>query len=304
MADIALALGAIPFGSAVDDAGTAAILDRYVDAGGTRIDTANNYPHWVEGATGDESELAIGRWLATRDRDRVFLSTKCGGRPTGDDGTAEGLSAEAIRSAFEGSLRRLGTDHIDLYWAHVEDRDTPLEEQVQALGALVADGKVGALGASNHATWRVERARQLAVAARLTPYTSLQLRYTYLQPRPGVTLPESGHTLVTPETLDYAATDGLTIWAYNTLMFGAYTRPERPLNEVYDHPGTARRLAVLHQVATELGATANEVVLAWLVAGGIIPIVGVSRTEQLDEALRGVQLQLPPELLERLDAPA
>lgn len=309
MTDIRMALGTIPFGTRLADDDSFALLDRFVAAGGTRIDTANNYPFWVEGATGDESELAIGRWLAARrNRDDVVLSTKCGGRPAlpGDTtmASAEGLSEAVIRDAAEGSLRRLGTDRIDVYWSHVEDRTTPLEEQVRAFGALVTRGAVRELGASNHATWRLDRARQIALAAGLQPYTHVQLRYTYLQPRPGVRLPEPGHTLVTVETLDYVAAERLTLWAYNTLMFGAYTRPDRPINEIYDHPGSTRRLAVLHEVAGELGATANQVVLAWLVAHGVVPIVGVTRTDQLDEALAGVQLQLKPQVLARLDEAA
>jgi aryl-alcohol dehydrogenase-like predicted oxidoreductase len=306
MTDLRMALGTIPFGSSLPDDASFALLDRFVDAGGTRIDSANNYPFWVEGCTGDESELAIGRWLAARgNRDEIVLSTKCGARPTaaGDTtmGSAEGLAPAVIRSAAEGSLRRLGTDRIDVFWSHVEDRQTPLEEQVQAFGELVQQGSVRALGASNHATWRVDRARQIALGAGLEPYSHIQLRYTYLQPRPGVRLPEAGHTLVTPETLDYVATEHLALWAYNTLMFGAYTRPDRPINEIYDHPGTTRRLAVLHEVAAELGATPNQVVLAWLVAQGIVPIVGATRPEQLDEAVAGVQLHLEPELVARLD---
>lgn len=300
-----MALGTIPFGTAVDDDASFALLDRFVEAGGTAIDTANNYPYWVQGATGDESELAIGRWLAARsNRDRVLISTKCGGRPTASGDTVEGLSAGAVRAAATGSLSRLGTDRVDVYWAHVEDRSTPLEEQAEIFGALVTEGSVRELGASNHATWRLERARQIAVTAGLQPYTHVQLRYTYLQPRPGVRLPENGHTLVTPETLDYVAVEGLTLWAYNTLMFGAYSRRDRPINEIYDHPGTTRRLAVLHEVAGELGVTATQLVLAWLVAHGVVPIVGVTRMEQLDEALAGVQLRLDPALVARLDEPA
>jgi aryl-alcohol dehydrogenase-like predicted oxidoreductase len=306
MTDLRMALGTIPFGSSLPDDTSFALLDRFVEAGGTRIDTANNYPFWVEGCTGDESELAIGRWLTARgNRDRVVISTKCGGRPTaaGDTtmGSSEGLAPDVIRRAAEGSLARLGTDRIDVFWSHMEDRTTPLEDQVRAFGALVTQGSVRALGASNHATWRVDRARQIALAAGLEPYTAVQLRHTYLQPRPGVRLPEDGHKLLTPEMLDYVATERLALWTYNTLMFGAYTRADRPINEIYDHPGTTRRLAVLHDVAGELGVTANQVVLAWLVAQGIVPIVGATRPEQLDEAIAGVRLELEPKVVTRLD---
>ncbi|MGP3911160.1 aldo/keto reductase [Nonomuraea sp. 10N515B] len=305
-----IALGTIHFGTGVDLRDTFAILDRFHEAGGTMLDTANNYPFWVEGCTGDESEQAIGAWLAARgNRDEIFISTKAGGRPTvpGDKtlDSAEGLSAPVIDRAAEGSLRRLGTDYIDLYWAHIEDRSVPLEETLAAFNELAVQGKVRALGASNVATWRLERARNVSAARGWMPYTYVQLRHTYLRPRPLTKPAESGHTLVTDELLDYlAAEPDMTLWAYNTLMFGAYTRPDRPISEIYDHSGTTARLAVLQGVAKELGATPNQVVLAWLMADGIVPIVGVSTMAQLEEAIGATDLKLDPDLRARLDAPA
>ncbi|MFG1704703.1 aldo/keto reductase [Nonomuraea sp. M3C6] len=303
-----IALGTIPFGTTVDLRDTFAILDRFHEAGGTMLDTANNYPFWVEGRTGDESELAIGAWLAARgNRDEVFISTKAGARPTvpGDTtlDSAEGLSAPAVAKAAEGSLRRLGTDYIDVYWSHIEDRSVPLEETLGAFDELARQGRIRSAGASNIAAWRLERARNVSAAHNWMPYTYLQLRHTYLRPRPLARLAESGHRLVSDEILDYlAAEPDLTLWAYNTLMFGAYTRADRPISEIYDHPGTTRRLAVLHEVAKELGATPNQVVLAWLMGDGIVPIVGVSTLVQLEEAIGAADLKLDAELRARMDA--
>ncbi|MCG5214527.1 aldo/keto reductase [Streptosporangium soli] len=310
MTRIPLALGTIAFGTKVDEEGSFAILDRFAEAGGTMLDTANNYPFWEEGCSGDESENTIGAWLESRgNRDRMVVGTKCGARPTvpGDRtlDSAEGLSADTVRAAVEGSLRRLRTDHIDVYWAHIEDRSVPLEETVGAFGDLVKQGKVRETGASNMPSWRLERARALSEAYGGQPFTHVQLRHTYLRPRPGVRLPEFGHRLAGDETLDHVrSVPELTLWAYNTLMFGAYTRPDRPIPDVYQHPGTTRRLAVLREVAAELGVTANQVVLAWLVGGdpGVLPIVGVSSIAQLDEALGGVTLTLDADARDRLDA--
>jgi aryl-alcohol dehydrogenase-like predicted oxidoreductase len=310
MTHIPLALGTIPFGTAVDDETTFAILDRFAEAGGTMLDTANNYPFWIEGATGDESELAIGRWLAARgNRDRMVLSTKCGARPTvpGDRTLdfAEGLSAKAIAAAAEGSLRRLGTDHVDVYWAHVEDRSVPLEETLGAFGELVRAGAVREIGASNVPAWRLERARALSRSLDLPPYTHVQLRHTYLRPRPGVRLPEAGHVLAQDDMLDYLRSEpGLTLWAYNTLMFGAYTREDRPIQDIYHHPGTTRGLAVLREIAGELGASVNQVVLAWLIGGDVrtVPIVGVSSLAQLEEALGALDLTLDAGHRDRLES--
>ncbi|WP_169984154.1 aldo/keto reductase [Microbispora sp. H10836] len=301
-----IALGTIPFGTTVDEATSFAILDRFVEAGGTMLDTANNYPFWLEGATGDESEATIGRWLASRrNRDSVVISTKCGARPAVPGArtldAAEGLSAGVIRAAIEGSLHRLGTDHVDVYWAHVDDRSTPLEETVAAFDELVLAGKAKEVGASNHAVWRLERARSLAAARGGARYRHVQLRHSYLRPRPWVRVPEGGHTQVSDEMLDYVRSEGdLTLWVYSSLLAGAYTA--KPMPEYYDHPGTTRRLAVLDEVAGELGATRNQVVLAWLRAQDIIPIVGVSSMAQLEEII--VDVKLDDEHIARLDAPA
>ncbi|WP_405086700.1 aldo/keto reductase [Microbispora sp. NBC_01389] len=300
-----IALGTIPFGTIVDEKTSFAILDRFVEGGGTVLDTANNYPFWLDGATGDESEATIGRWLASRrNRDAVVISTKCGARPSVPGArtldAAEGLSAGVVRAAIEGSLRRLGTDHVDVYWAHIDDRATPLEETVAAFDEVVRAGQAGEVGASNHATWRLERARALAAARGGARYGHVQLRHSYLRPRPGVRLPEGGHTLVTEELLDYVRSEGdLRLWVYSSLLAGAYTA--KPLPEHYDHPGTAKRLAALDEVAGEIGATRNQVVLAWLRAQDILPIVGVSSVAQLEEIMADVKLG--DEQLSRLDAP-
>jgi aryl-alcohol dehydrogenase-like predicted oxidoreductase len=303
-----LAIGTIPFGTTVGEKETFALLDRFVEAGGAMIDTSNNYPFWMPGCTGYESETVIGAWLASRRlRDQVVISTKVGARPRTPGATTlddiEGLSAPVIRAGIEGSLRRLGTDRIDVYWAHIDDRAVPLAETVAAFDQLVRAGHVLAVGASNMPVWRVERARALAMVGGHTPYTALQLRHTYVRPRPGIR-PSSRQEYVTDETLDYLREQpDLTLWAYSTLLSGAYTRPDRKINTEYQHPGTDARLAVLAQVAAERGVTANQVVLAWLLSDGIVPIVGVSTPDQLDQAIEATRLTLYDDVLARLHAP-
>ena len=305
-----LVLGAMYFGTRVDDATSMALLDRFVDRGGTWIDTANCYAFWSDpSGVGGQSETVIGRWLATRPgvRDRVQISTKVRLQPTVAGRwpeSAEGLSAPAIRDAVRKSLSRLGTDRIDFYWAHAEDRTVPLAETVDAFGELVSAGLVGQVGASNHPAWRVERARRLARDRGVSGYTALQLRHSYVQPRPGASLPDTGHQLVSAEILDYVSSEGdLALWVYTPLINGSYTRPDRPLPEAYDHPGTTRRLAALGSVAGEIGATPNQVVLAWLLGGdpAITPIVGVSTAEQLDETMAARDLILTDEQRRRLN---
>lgn len=303
-----LCLGALPLGTYVDEETSFAILDRFVEAGGTLIDTADNYCAWERGSTGDESENTLGRWLRSRGvRDQVHLATKAGARPVSEDGAepgGEGLSARALRRALDGSLRRLGTDHVDLFYTHVEDRTVAADEVVEALDTFVRKGDTRLVGCSNHATWRIEEARATALAQDRAAYTCVQQRYSYLQPRFDVPLPEGGHTHATPELLDYVGSRAdLTLLAYSTLLSGAYTRADKTLPAAYDHPGTAPRLAALRSVAGELGVTVNQVVLAWLTGGtpSVLPVVGVSSVAQLDEVVEGVGVTLTPEQRSRLD---
>jgi aryl-alcohol dehydrogenase-like predicted oxidoreductase len=302
-----LVLGTMFFGTRVDEATSMALLDRFVERGGVWIDTANCYSFWADpSGVGGQSETVIGRWLARNPgvRDRVRISTKVRHQPMVPGKwpeSAEGLSASAIRDGVHRSLDRLATDRIDLYWAHAEDRTVPLKETVATFGELVSTGVVDRLGASNHAIWRVERARRIAADLGVAGFTALQLRHSYVQPRPGAELPDAGHQLASPEALDYVRSEELLFWAYTSLLNGALTRSDRPLPEAYDHPGTTRRLAILGDVADELGVTRNQVVLAWLRGGNppIAPIVGVSTLAQLDEALDEVTLS--DEQLRRLD---
>ena len=301
-------LGAMYFGTRADDALSFDLLDAYVDLGGRWVDTANCYSFWADpSGVGGQSERVLGRWFAARPgvRDRVLLATKVRHQPLVAHewpSSAEGLSAGAIQSGFAQSLERLGLDSVDLLWAHAEDRSVPLAETVEAFGMLVANGSVRRLGASNHAAWRVEQARAIARELGVEPWTAVQLRYSYVWPRPGVTLPEGGHVHAERDQLDHARTEGLDVWAYSPLLTGAYVRDDRPLSEGYDHPGTHRRLAVLAQVSDELGATRNQVVLAWLLAQGISPILGVSSVAQLTEAMAARDLDLPDDVRARLDA--
>lgn len=311
-----LVLGTMYFGTRTDERTSRALLDRFVDAGGTTLDTANCYSFWSDASGhGGQSEETLGRWLAADGsrRDRVQLATKVGveplDHPRPDGGTVEGLSADVVRAGCEASLRRLGVDVIDLYWAHGEDRGTPLEESVEAFGALVQAGSVRRLGVSNHPTWRVERGRSIALDRGLEPWTALQLTTSYLHPRPGAAVEGKDHRFgfVTDETIDYVAEHpDVELWAYSPLVQGAYDRADRPFPEPYEHPGSTRRLAVLDDVAADHGVPRSVVVLAWLMASRpqIRPIVGVSGVEQLDSALRVADVDLTPDELAALDAPA
>jgi aryl-alcohol dehydrogenase-like predicted oxidoreductase len=293
----ALCLGTMFFGTTVDEETAYAVLDRYYDAGGRFFDTANNYAVWIDEGEGGESEALLGRWMRERgNRDDIFLATKVGGWHD------EGLGAAAIARGIEGSLERLGTDRVDLYYAHVEDRSVPQEETVGAFGELVTAGKALHVGCSNAPAWRIERARGIARAGGGAPYCCVQQRHSYLLPRPGTDL---GRQLASsPELLDYCADQGVGLLAYSVLLGGAYTRGDRPLPEGYAGADADARLAVLREVAEETGATPNQVVLAWLLRGTppVIPLIGASSEEQLAENLGALEVELSAEQLERLNA--
>ncbi|ATO14794.1 oxidoreductase [Micromonospora sp. WMMA2032] len=307
-----LSLGAMLFGTATDEATSYAVLDRYVEAGGTFVDTSDNYAFWQNGGQGGESEELLGRWRRSRGvGDEVVFATKLGARPlapgTSYLDNAEGLSAKVIRESAERSRERLGLDRIDLLYAHIEDHDVPLRETVEGFAELVAEGTVGLLGASNHRAWRVERARAIAAAAGLPGYEVLQYHRSYLPSRvdlPNALDPDGDVGWVGPDLASYLrAEPGLTLVAYSPLLKGAYVKSER-LGEEYALPSTPARLAALRAVADETGATVNQVVLAWLMGGDLpaIPLVGCSSVAQLDEALGAVDLELTAEQRARLDA--
>ncbi|RZT82860.1 aryl-alcohol dehydrogenase-like predicted oxidoreductase [Micromonospora violae] len=307
-----LSLGAMLFGSATDEATSYAILDRYVEAGGTFIDTSDNYAFWVDGGQGGQSEELLGRWRRSRGvGTEIVIATKVGGRPlapgTSYLDNAEGLSAKVIRESAERSRERLGVERLDLLYAHIEDRTVPLQETVEGFADLVAEGTVGLLGASNHRAWRVERARALAAAAGLPGYEVLQYHRSYLPNRTDLASaldPDGEPGGVSGDLLSYLrAEPALTLVAYSPLLKGAFTRADKPLSEAYDLPSAPRRMAALREVAGQTGATVNQVVLAWLLGGDLpsIPLVGASSVAQLDESLAAVDLELTAEQRHRLD---
>jgi aryl-alcohol dehydrogenase-like predicted oxidoreductase len=302
------------------------MLDRYVAAGGSFLDTANCYAWWAGKGefVGDESELVLGRWMKERrNRDALFLATKVGARlpnpATIRDAAGnvfwdrvpssyEYLGAERIRQAVEGSLRRLQTDHIDLYYAHIDDRVTPLDETLGAFDALVRSGKVRYIACSNHRTWRLERARQLSAARGWASYVAVQNQYSYLRPKPGANLGVGVN--VDDEQLDYLrANADVALIAYSPLLKGIY-EDERKRRAYYnwslfDTADSRERLSVLAALAAELGTTPHRLVYAWLLhqrQPAVIPIIGASRLAQLEEALGATDIRLTAGQMERLTA--
>jgi aryl-alcohol dehydrogenase-like predicted oxidoreductase len=318
-----LALGCMTLGTLTDDEASFALLDRYAADGGTFLDTADCYAWWyAKGTPGGQSEELLGRWLRRSGRrDRTFIATKGSGRirdidapwhagtDSADWGAAQfvGAAPETLRTSLEGSLRRLGTEHIDLYYVHVDDRATPLEETLSTLADFVREGKVRYLGWSNVRAWRLERIRGLCAERGWPQPAAVQQQHSYLQRRPGLT----GPSIVDEEQLDYLrARPDLTLVAYSPVLKGLYDAPaaERPDHRAmaqYAGDAAVRRLAALDAVAAETGRQPSQVVLAWLLAQRsprVIPLIGTTKVSRYREAAQALELTLTPEQLKALDA--
>jgi aryl-alcohol dehydrogenase-like predicted oxidoreductase len=292
-------LGAMYFGSRNDRTTSYRMLDRYVDAGGAFIDTANIYAWWVEGYRGGESETLLGEWMRERgNRNQLFIASKVGFQY---DDVTRGLTAAQIEAECDKSLRRLGIDTIDLFYAHVDDRTTPMHETMAAFDRLVRAGKVRFIGASNFLAWRLERAHTLSKQNGWPNYVCLQQRHTFLRPKPGASF--DPQLSLTDEVVDYCRANQVTILAYSSLLSGAYTRSDRPVPDQYRSPDADARLAVLRDVAAAHNGTPNQVILAWLVQQEqpIIPVMAASTDEQMEENLQALAIRLAPDELDRLN---
>ncbi|HKT05164.1 MAG TPA: aldo/keto reductase [Rugosimonospora sp.] len=313
-----LSLGCMLMGTATDEATSMRMLDRYLEAGGGFLDTANCYAWWVSpDARGDESETLLGRWFARGGRrDEVFLSTKVGGmvrepaytsdgRPDWSRLQFEGVAAGTVRRSVDESLRRLGTDRIDLLYVHVDDRNTPLEETLEALAGVVSAGKVRYLGWSNVRVWRVERARQLCERYGWPAPVAVQLPHSYLRPRPGL----ANSSIVDEQWLDYLrANEEVSLVAYSPILKGIYDPAKRQghwVTDNYKGPDADARLAALDELAAELGANPNQLVVAWLLhqaRPAVLPLIGPRTLEQFEDLLPALDIKLDAEQLARLDS--
>ncbi|MGW2618294.1 aldo/keto reductase [Streptomyces sp. NPDC001500] len=285
-----LALGGNVFGWTADEAASFAVLDAYTAAGGNFVDTADSYSAWVEGNSGGESETVIGRWVKARgNRDDVVIATKVSQHPE-----FPGLSADNIKAAADASLRRLGTDRIDLYYTHFDKTEVPVEEIVGALDELVRAGKVRHIAASNISPERLQESLEFSDREGLARYVALQPHYN----------------LVSRDTYegglqDVAARFGLAAVPYYSLASGFLTGKYRPGATVQSarsagaakHLDTERGrrvLAALDEIAQAHDAQVATVALAWLAAQPTVaaPIASARTTEQLPALLALADLEL------------
>lgn len=292
-----LILGGNVLGWTADESASFRIMDRFLAHGGTMIDTADVYSAWAPGHRGGESETVIGNWLASRGgRDRILIATKVG--------FMGGLRAAAIEQAIEGSLRRLRTDYVDLYYAHKDDPDTSFEETLETFDRLVRAGKVRALGASQIDAARLGQALQVSADNGWASYSVLQTWYSILErPRFEGPLQQLAQERGLGVATFYSLANGYLTGKYRSRAdLGKSVRGDR-VEPYLDGNGPAV-LAVLDDIAAELGATPAQVTLAWTAAqpGVTAPLASATSVEQLDELLGSLELELSAEQLARLNA--
>lgn len=295
-----LYLGGNVFGWTADAGESHRILDAFVAGGGTMIDTADVYSAWVPGHKGGESETAIGDWLrASGKRGQVLIATKVGMLP-GEGG--EKLAPARIAAACEASLKRLGVETIDLYFAHQDDEATPQEAVLEAFGKLIAGGKVRVIGASNFHAGRLKSALDLARSHGLPHYHALQPEYNLV----------SRHKFE-GELQDLCVEHNIGVVPYYGLASGFLTgkyRSEADLGKsvrggrmpaLLTGKGAAM-LAAMDAIAEETGATLAQIALAWLAAqaGVTAPIASATSVAQLEELLGAITLTLSKDQLDRL----
>ncbi|MET8982165.1 aldo/keto reductase [Streptomyces sp. NPDC004539] len=294
-----LSLGGNVFGWTADEATSFAVLDAYAAAGGNFVDTADSYSAWIEGNSGGESETIIGKWVASRgNRDDVVIATKVSQHPE-----FKGLSADNIKAAAEASLKRLGTDHIDLYYTHFDQPDTPVEEIVGALDELVKAGKVRHIAASNISAARLRESLEFSDREGLARYVAIQPHYN----------------LVSRDTYEgelqaVVSQAGLAAVPYFALASGFLTGKYRPGTAVagaraaagagkhLDTDRGVKVLAALDEVAAAHDAEVATVALAWLAAQPTVaaPIASARVVEQLPALLALGDLTLTEAEVRRL----
>ena len=300
---VPLVFGANVFGWTVDQPSAFKLLDRFVDSGLNAMDTADVYSRWVPGNKGGESETMIGNWLkaSPQRRSQIVLITKVGSMP-GDDG--RGLSAPTIATRVEESLRRLQTDHIDLYLSHRPDASTPIDETLRAYESLIQAGKVKAIGSSNSTAAGLREALDTAAAKNLPRYEVEQPEYNLCE-----------RTKFEGPLRDLCIAEGVGAIVYYSLASGFLSgkyrskadlekRARRSGVEKYMNERGFRVLKALDAIAQGHGAKPAEVALAWLIArkGVTAPIASATSVEQLDSLARAVQLKLSAEDMQVLTA--
>jgi 1-deoxyxylulose-5-phosphate synthase len=303
-----LCLGTMTFGFQCDEETSRQIMDASAEAGITFIDTADVYPLGGGLERVGRTEEIVGRWLNGR-RDDYVVATKCVGA-TGPKPWQRGASRKHVLDAIDASLRRLGTDYVDLYQLHSPDPHTPIDETLEALDMVVRSGKARYVGCSNWLAYRVARALGRSEARNLVRFDSVQPRYNLL------------FRQIERDLLPLCLEDGIGVIPYNPiaggLLTGKHDRSGQPeegtrftlgsagniYKDRYWHEGQFETVEEIRAVAKEAGLSMTTMAVAWVLANPAVtsPIIGASRPSQLVDTIAAVDVQLDSDLMERLDS--
>jgi aryl-alcohol dehydrogenase-like predicted oxidoreductase len=303
-----LCFGTATLGKQTEEKTAFKILDKVEDAGINFIDTADGYPMGADFTLVGRTEI-VGRWLKNK-RQQFILATK-GGLPMGPEPWNQGASRKHLLDAIDGSLRRLGTDYVDLYQVHFDDRATPLDETLKALDTIMRSGKARYIGASNILAYRLARAIGRSDTLTISRYVSVQPRYNLL------------FREIERELLPLAQEEGLAVIPFNPLagglLTGKYNKSETPTEgrfseaisnnfgalyqQRYWHNRQFETVSQLGEIAKTRGVPLTTLSVAWVLANPTITsaILGASRLEQLDDSLAAANYAIDPELKEQLD---
>ena len=296
-----LMFGGNVLGWTADEAMSFKLLDAFVAAGLDAIDTADVYSRWVPGHNGGESELVLGRWLKARGgRDKVIIATKVGNEMPG---FGKGLSKAHVMRSAEASLQRLQTDYIDLYQSHIDD-GTPFEETLRAYQTLIDQGKVRAIGASNHTAARMAEAVGVSAAKKLPRFESLQPHYNLYE---RADYERDLEPLVVKEKIGvipyYSLASGFLTGKYRSEVDLKKSTRGGGIKKMLNERGF-RILVALDKVSARLKSTPAQVALAWLMARPSItaPIASATNLDQLQDLIAATRLKLDADAIQQLDA--
>lgn len=292
-----LSFGGNVFGWTADRDTSFAVLDAFAAAGGDFVDTADVYSAWAPGNSGGESETILGEWIAARRPSGVVIATKVSKHPE-----FPGLSATNVRAGAEASLTRLGVDTIDVYYAHAEDDETPLEETVAAFGALVSDGlirypAISNFSAENTREW-VRLAREQGVAEPIVTQPRYNLVDRAIERDVKPAAEELGLTVVPYSAL----ASGFLTGKYRSTDASGQSSPRAGSAAAYATPDGLAVLSALDDVAAAHDVAPASVALAWLRAKGTVPIASASRVDQVDALIAGATIDLTADEVAALDA--
>jgi aryl-alcohol dehydrogenase-like predicted oxidoreductase len=297
-----ITFGCNVFGWTADEATSFKLLDAWLDAGFNFLDTADVYSRWHPGNSGGESETIIGKWMKSRgNRNKIILATKLGIEMAPGK---KGLSAAYMKTAVEDSLRRLQTDHIDLYQSHRDDPETPIEATLSSYAELIKEGKVREIGASNFSADRLAESLKISTAESLPRYQSIQPQYSLVE-----------RTEFEGPLEELCLKEKVGVIGYYSLASGFLTGKYRSKADMDGRMRGARVekyindygfgvITALDEVARQYEAKPGQIAVAWLIARPSVtaPIVSATNLEQLSELVEAAEIELDPESIAKIDA--